>query len=163
MTEPSAPDVNELLREVAPIEHDAEILALLEEVCRVTEMGFAAVVRVTETRWVACQVLDRIEFGMKPGDELDVATTVCDDVRKCGHQIVVDNVASDHQWRTHPMPVIYGFKSYVSLPLVMPDGRFFGTLCALDMHERRVSADDTVAALKAHAERIVARLCLTHS
>ena len=154
---------DEIQTDVAALAHDAEIVAILEDVCRVTEMGFVAVVRVTETHWVACQVLDRIEFGMKPGDELDVATTVCDDVRKCGHQIVVDNAASDHQWRTHPMPVIYGFKSYVSLPLVMPDGSFFGTLCALDMHARRVSADETVAALMAHAERTVARLCLIHS
>ena len=154
---------DEIQRDVAMLVDDPEIVAILEDVCRVTEMGFVAVVRVTETRWVACQVLDRIEFGMKPGDELDIATTVCDDVRKCGTQIVVDNVASDHQWRTHPMPVIYGFKSYVSLPLVMPDGSFFGTLCALDMHERRVSADATVAALRAHAERIVARLSLIRS
>ena len=149
--------------DVAALAHDAEILAILDDVCRLTGMGFAAVARVTETQWVACQVLDRIEFGMRPGDELDIATTVCDDVRKCGHEIVIDDVASDHHWRTHPMPVIYGFKSYVSLPLVMPDGSFFGTLCALDMHERRISADDMVAALNAYAERIVARLCLIRS
>jgi hypothetical protein len=38
-------------------------------------MGFAAVARVTEDRWVACSVLDEIDFGLKPGDELRVETT----------------------------------------------------------------------------------------
>jgi hypothetical protein len=35
-------------------------------------MGFAAVARVTEDRWVACAVKDDIAFGLKPGGELDL-------------------------------------------------------------------------------------------
>src|SRR6185436_16839608 len=41
----------------------AELRAILEEVCRITGMGFAAVARVTEDRLIAAQVLDKIEFG----------------------------------------------------------------------------------------------------
>jgi hypothetical protein len=36
---------------------------ILDVVCRTTGMGFAAVARVTEDRWVACSVLDEIDFG----------------------------------------------------------------------------------------------------
>ena len=50
---------------------------ILDVVCRATGMGFAAVARVTEDRWVACSVLDNIDFGLLPGSELKVETTIC--------------------------------------------------------------------------------------
>ena len=37
------------------------------------------------------------------------------------------------------MPVIYGFKSYCAFPVYLDDGRFFGTLCAIDPEPRRVN------------------------
>ncbi len=43
---------------------------LLEVVCRTTGMGFAAIARVTEDKWVTCAVLDQIKFGLTPGSEL---------------------------------------------------------------------------------------------
>ncbi len=46
---------------------------ILEVVCRTTGMGFAAVARVTEDRWIACAVLDQIEFGLQPGGESGAA------------------------------------------------------------------------------------------
>ena len=85
---------------------DPAMLGLLEEVCAATGMGFAAVACVTEDRWIACQVLDNIEFGLRPGDELDIATTICDDVRKTQRGIVIDHVAMDMDWRTHPVPIL---------------------------------------------------------
>jgi hypothetical protein len=39
---------------------------ILEVVCRSTGMGFAATARVTEDRWIACQVRDDIAFGLRP-------------------------------------------------------------------------------------------------
>jgi hypothetical protein len=48
---------------------------ILEIVCRSTRMGFAAVARVTDGRWVCCAVRDEIEFGLQPGSELVVETT----------------------------------------------------------------------------------------
>jgi hypothetical protein len=40
---------------------------LFDVVCRTTGRRFAAVARVTEDRWIACGVLDEIDFGLKPG------------------------------------------------------------------------------------------------
>ncbi|HEX9963908.1 MAG TPA: GAF domain-containing protein [Allosphingosinicella sp.] len=144
--------------EVAAQGDNAEIRAILEEVCRVTGMGFAAVARVTEERWIACQVLDRIEFGLDPGDELEIKKTICDDIRKCGHPIVIDHIGADPDWRTHPVPALYGFESYASLPITLADGRFYGTLCAIDPEPRALTAPATIAALRDHAERVAAIL-----
>ena len=57
---------------------------ILEVVCRTTGMGFAAVARVTEERWIACAVRDEISFGLKPGGELKVETTICNEIRASG-------------------------------------------------------------------------------
>jgi GAF domain-containing protein len=105
---------------------------ILEVVCRTTGMGFAAIARVTDDRWVCCAVRDEIAFGIQPGSELKVETTLCDQIRASGALVVIDHVAQDADYRDHQTPALYGFQSYISVPIVMPDGQFFGTLCAID-------------------------------
>lgn len=133
---------------------DPEILSILEKVCRLTDMGFAALARVTETRWVACQVIDKVENGIKPGDELELKTTICDEIRECGRAIVIDDVSDDPDWRTHPTPQMYGFESYAAFPVFLDDRSFYGTLCAVDAAPRRVSTLEAVVALENHARRL---------
>jgi GAF domain-containing protein len=135
-----------------------EIRAILADVCRVTGMGFAAVARVTEERWIACQVLDKIEFGLEPGQELEIKTTICDEIRQCGQTIIIDHVAENFEWRTHPTPMLYGFESYASLPILLSDGVFYGTLCAIDPAPHELSGPAIVAMLEAHATRLAAIL-----
>lgn len=130
------------------------IRVILEEICRLTDMDFAAVARVTEERWIACQVLDRIEFGLEPGDELAIKTTICNDIRQCGRAVVIDHVATDIEWRTHATPMLYGFESYASFPIELADGSFFGTLCAIDPAPRTISGTDVVAAMRAYAAEV---------
>lgn len=133
---------------------DAEIEAILLEVCHATRMGFIAVARVTETRWVAAQVLDRLEFGLDPGDELDVKKTICDDIRESGQAVIIDRVADDPDWRTHPVPMLFGFESYASVPINLDDGTFYGTLCAIDPEERVLSGPETIDFLRKCAKRV---------
>ena len=137
---------------------DPAIHAILEEVCAITGMGFAALARVTETRWIACHVLDQIEFGLDPGDELDIKTTICDEIRQSGQGVIIDEVAMDEDWRRHPVPTLYGFQSYVSLPVFLDDGSFYGTLCAIDPAPRTVSAAEVVARMTELAGRAAAIL-----
>ena len=144
--------------EVAAQGDDDAIRAILQEVCRITQMGFAAVARVTEDRWIACQVLDRIEFGLDPGEELEIKKTICDEIRECGRAIVIDHIGADPEWRTHPVPMLYGFESYASFPVVLENGLFYGTLCAIDPDPRALSAPETITALRACAERVGAIL-----
>lgn len=151
-------DLDPLARQALTLADDPAIYDVLEEVCSVTGMGFAAVARVTEKRWIACQVVDRIEFGLDPGDELEIKKTICNDIRECGNVIVIDEVQLDEDWRSHPVPALYGFQSYVSLPLTLQDGSFFGTMCAIDLEPRRLSAPETVSLLERLADRVMAIL-----
>ncbi len=145
---------DELAREAVLLGSSERVRAILEEVCRVTGMGFAAVARVTEERWIACQVLDRIESGMKPGDELAIMTTICNDIRECGEAVVIDSIDGNQTWRTHAAPTLYGFKSYASLPLYTRDGKFFGTLCAMDSAPHDLSGPAVVDALQGYAREM---------
>ena len=75
---------------------------LLEVLCRSTGMGFAAVARVTEDRWVACAVRDEIDFGLAVGGELEVKTTLCDEIRASGQAVIIEDVAGDEDFHGHP-------------------------------------------------------------
>jgi hypothetical protein len=148
-------DMKDLLvsQAIAQTDDDA-IRAILKDVCRITQMGFAAVARVTEERWIACQILDTIEFGLDPGDELKVKTTICDDIRQSGAHVVIDNVDLDMDWRRHHTPIFYGFKSYASFPIILADSSFYGTLCAIDPRPKLVSGAKIVEAMQAHAQKV---------
>jgi signal transduction histidine kinase len=128
--------------------------AILDLVCRVSGMGFAAVARVTEDRWIACSVKDEIGFGLAPGGELEVETTICHEIRQCRQAVVIDHVAEDVAWRDHHTPARYGFQSYISVPIVLADGRFFGTLCAIDPKPHELTQPHVAAMFGLFAELI---------
>ena len=115
------------------------IPTLLETIVLATGMGFAAVARVTESRWVTCSAVDNIAFGLTPGDELEVESTLCHEVRQTDREIVIDDVNSDQIYVNHPCPARYGFRGYISVPIRRADGSFFGTLCAIDPQPHKLS------------------------
>jgi GAF domain-containing protein len=108
------------------------IPTILEVVCRTTGLRFAAVARVTDDRWICLASKDDIEFGLASGGELEVGTTICNEIRQHHQAVAIDHVAESPDFCLHPTPLKYGFQSYISVPIVMTDGRFFGTLCAID-------------------------------
>jgi signal transduction histidine kinase len=106
--------------------------SLLEVLCRATGMGFSAVARVTDTAWIALAVRDALNFGLLPGQGLDLHTTLCKESRAVRLPILIEQASADPTYREHHTPRMYGFESYVSVPIVFPDGTYFGNLCALD-------------------------------
>jgi signal transduction histidine kinase len=140
--------------DVATIAGIDAVPTILEVVCGTTGMRFAAVARVTEDRWVACAVRDELEFGLKPGGELQIENTLCRDVRSASRAIVIDHVAQDEVFCGHPVPAMYGIQSYISMPISLPDGSFFGTLCALDPTPRQINTPATVGMVRLFAELI---------
>lgn len=134
------------------------IPTILEVVCRITRMRFAAVARVTEDRWIACAVRDDIEFGLVPGGELKIETTICNEIRQSGTAVVIDHVATDPAFCGHPTPAMYGFQSYISMPIMMTNGAFFGTLCAIDPAPARLQSPEIVGMFKLFSDLIAFHL-----
>ena len=150
--------MDSLDQDVSAVSSIAAVPTLLDVICRTTGMGFAAIARVTEDRWVACSVLDRIEFGLNPGGELKIETTICNEVRNQREAVVINHVAEDDKYCGHPTPALYGFQSYISTPIILPDGRFFGTLCAIDPKPAVLKTPEIVGMFRLFAELIAFHL-----
>lgn len=143
-----------ILAEVHAVSRIPILPSLLNFICKTTGMRFAAVARVTEDRWITCQSLDKIDFGLKTGDELDVQTTICNEIRELNKAVVIDHVEKDEYFNCHPTPKLYGFQSYISVPIYRKNGEFFGTLCAIDPEPARVNNPDTLSLFEHFAELI---------
>ncbi len=131
--DPQAGDnAEEIARDLRAVGRIDAIPALLDVLCECTGMRFAAVARVTDHRWTACAVRDDINFGIEPGGELDVKSTLCLESRALRAPIVIEDASTDPVYSQHRAPRLYGFESYVSVPIVLPNGRYFGNLCAID-------------------------------
>ena len=150
-----APDFQADVENVSRI---AAVPTILEVVCRTTGMGFAALARVTEDRWIACSVLDEIDFGLRPGGELKVETTICHEIRQSREPVIINNVSENDIWCNHATPAMYGFQSYISVPVILADGSFFGTLCAIDPRPARLEAPETIGMFRLFAELIAKHL-----
>ena len=127
---------------------------MLNMICNATGMGFAAVARVTPERWITCASHDRLNFGLIPGAELPVESTLCHEICQNPQVIVFDNVEEEPAYINHHTPKIYGLKSYISVPLFLRNGSFFGTLCAIDPQPAHIKNPETIAMFKFYADLI---------
>ena len=132
----SADDITGDVLAVSRLEALPTLLAVL---CETTGMRFAAVARVTEHTWTACAVKDEINFGLKPGGRLEVESTLCIESKRTLAPIVIDHASLDPRYCDHHTPRAYKIESYVSVPIVLSSGRYFGNLCAIDPAPARVS------------------------
>lgn len=140
--------------DIDAIARSAVVPTLLETISLATGMGFAAVARVTTSRWVTCRAVYKMSFGLTPGDELDVESTLCHEVRQFDRELVIDDVHSDPVYVNHHSPARYGYRSYISVPIHRADGSFFGTLCAIDPEPRKLNEERTLAMFRLFAKMI---------
>ncbi|WP_081177105.1 GAF domain-containing sensor histidine kinase [Rhizobium rhizosphaerae] len=147
---PQGPD--EAQEAVDLIQRIGIVPKLLDVCCRVTGMGFAAVARVTETHWIAAQVLDQSDFGLKAGGQLKVDTTICHEIRSHRTAVVIDDVSQDPAYAAHHTPAIYGLQSYIAMPIILSDGTFYGTLCAVDAKPHRLNTPEVTGLFTLFAE-----------
>lgn len=149
---------HKIAADIAVIQSMAVVPTILETVAALTGLRFVCVARVTADSWTTCAVLDKLNFGLSVGDGLDVATTICEEVRDTRNAVVIDHVAQDERYRDHRTPRMYGFQSYFSIPLFRPDGDYFGTLCGLDPVPNELSTPKVSQTLTLFAQLISAQL-----
>jgi signal transduction histidine kinase len=144
--------------DIEAVQSISAVPTILRVVAETTGMGFVCIARVDADSWTTCAVHDEIGFGLKPGDALEVATTLCKEVRARDRLIAMDKASADPVYSTHPTPRMYGFESYISVPVHRPGGEFFGTLCALDPLPAAVSTPKVVDSLLLFADLISRQL-----
>jgi signal transduction histidine kinase len=152
----------DIARDVAAVGRIQAVPTLLRVLCDTTGMGFAAVARVTDGTWTACAVQDDIQFGLKPGGQLDVHTTLCKEVRAARAPVVIDQASVDPVYCNHHTPRRYAIESYVSVPIILGDGAYFGNLCAIDPRPAKVSEPRVISMFTRFAELIGQQLDSEH-
>ncbi|MGN7292501.1 GAF domain-containing sensor histidine kinase [Rhizobium sp. SAFR-030] len=150
--------VGDFSRDIATVSGIAAVPAILDVVLRMTGMGFAAVARVTDSRWVTCSALDHVGFGLGPGDELPIESTLCNEIRDHRQPVVFDDATADAVYCDHHTPRIYGLRGYISVPIILGNGSFWGTLCAIDPNPATVNNPQVLGAFKLFAELIAHHL-----
>lgn len=145
-------------RDIEAISRLSSVPTILRVIAETTGLRFCAVARVTHDQWVACAVHDQLGFGLAGGGTLDVATTLCAEVRDSSQPIVIDHASRDRRYCGHPTPKMYGFESYISVPIFLANGDFFGTVCALDPLPKMLDQPKTVSMMNLFAELISSQL-----
>jgi signal transduction histidine kinase len=148
----------ELARDIEAVQRIDAVPSILRLICKNTGMGFAAVARVTEHTWTACAVQDEVNFGLAAGGQLDLHTTLCFESRAARASIVIDNFSNDPVYRGHHTAQIYKLGSYISVPIILPDGSYFGNLCAIDAAPAEISNTRTLSMFEVFAELIAIQL-----
>jgi K+-sensing histidine kinase KdpD len=144
----------DILADINAIQNIPAIPNILEVICKSTGMGFAAVARVTSEQWIACSVLDKINFGLQPGGALVLETTICNEIRQSDKAVIINHVSEDPEFCEHHTPKMYGFESYVSVPIYRKDGAFFGTLCAIDPKPAKLDKSQVLEMFSLYADLI---------
>jgi signal transduction histidine kinase len=144
--------------DIAAVRRISAVPTILQVISESTGLGYALVARVTAEKWTVCAVRDVISFGLAVGDQLDVATTLCSEVRESLEPIVIEHASMDVEYRGHRTPKMYGFESYIAVPVFRADGEYFGTLCALDRRPAKLRGPKTLSMMKLFAELISLQL-----
>jgi signal transduction histidine kinase len=145
-------------RAVAAIARMDAVPTLLKVLCEMTGMRVAVVARVTDKTWTACAVKDETHFGLKPGMELPVHTTLCFDSRASRAPIVIEHASADPRYCHHEAPKRYQIESYVSVPIIRANGTYFGNLSALDPSPAKVAEPRILSMFTEFAALIASQL-----
>lgn len=131
---------------------------IMQVIAQTTGLRWICVSRVTDDAWTMCAVRDELGFGLAPGDEIAIANTFCDTVRRTDTGVVIDDVSNDPLYHAHAIPKMFGFESYFSIPVYRKDGAFFGTLCGLDPRPASLRTESTLNTLKLFAELLSSQI-----
>jgi hypothetical protein len=148
----------DIAKAVAAIGRIDAVPTLLAVLCETTGMRFAVVARVTGKTWTACAVQDDLQLGAKVGGQLAFRTNLAFESEASRQPIVVEHASIDPRYRTNADPGIYQIESYISVPIFLPGGRYFGNLCALDPRPVKVAEPHILSMFKRFAALIAAEL-----
>jgi signal transduction histidine kinase len=147
-----------IAKAVAAIGRIDAVPTLLGVLCETTGMRFAVVARITGQIWTACAVQDDIQLGVKAGGQLAFRTNLAFESEASRKPIVVEHASTDPRYHTNADPGMYRIESYISVPIFLPRGRYFGNLCALDPRPIKVAGPHILSMFKRFAALIAAEL-----
>ncbi len=150
--------LNDVAQAVVAIGRIDAVPTLLQVLCEITGMRLAMVAHVNAAIWTVCAVQDDLHLGVTPGDPLAVRTNLALESQVSRTPIVIEQASSDPRYRGHGRRELYQVESYVSVPIFLSNGSYFGTLCALDPNPAKVGQPFILSTFTRFATLIASQL-----
>ncbi len=131
---------------------DDAINETLELLADLIGIGLTMIHRLEGETLVVSHACDRMGLGITTPISVARADTFCDAVLSSLSPLVVRDADTEPHWRDLPGKLLIGTRSYASVPIVLGNGRVFGTLCAHDQRVLNLGQTDI------DAMRILARM-----
>lgn len=126
-----------------------ETLALIADFAG---LSLAMIHRLEGDDLIVSHACDRMGLGIQTPLAVPRSATFCDSVLESLTPLIVRDADADPHWSQLPGKLLVGTRSYISVPILLGNGRVFGTLCA---HDRRVLE---LGQTEIDAMRILARM-----
>jgi signal transduction histidine kinase len=139
---------------IASVSKISAVPMMLRVITEVTGLRLSLIAHVTDSEWTCCAVNDQLQFGLEKGGTLELATTLCSEVRSRRQPIVISHATQDPRYRNHHTPKLYNIEAYIAVPIFMPDGAYFGNVCALDSRPVDLSQPRTLGMFQLFAELV---------
>jgi signal transduction histidine kinase len=138
---------------VAAIGSIAAVPALLKLICDMTSMRFAAVARIQGMEVTDCAVRDGLNFSVCTGSPLAFLAPMALRSHGLRDAVAIEQASRDPLVAAQLETPIGPMESFLSVPIILKSGRYFGALCAIDPNpapiaeERIIILFEDVAAL----------------
>jgi signal transduction histidine kinase len=133
------------------------VTPLLEVLCEVTGMRFAAVARLTGATWTVYAAQDGMNLGSSARGELGLSAAFFAGAEGTRTPVAIERVSIDPRCASRGESV-YPIESYASVPIVLASGLYFGNLCALDPEPSQLSERRLLFLCERFATLIAAQL-----
>jgi signal transduction histidine kinase len=148
----------EIAQAVAAIGRIEAVPTLLDVLCDITGMRLCLVAHVTGTTWTVCAVRDGLALQITPGRPLTLRTNLVLECQASRTAILVEEASRDVRYASSDRRGLYQVESYVSVPIFLTSGSYFGTLCALDPKPSPVRQPFVLATFTRFATLIASQL-----
>lgn len=141
MMMPAVPAVD-LMAPVSGPALDDVVHGVLDVVVRLLDTRLAVVSRIESTTCTVMAVVDQ-HHAVSPGQLFDLHDTFCVHMLESGHALAIDDTTqASMPFRAVPTGLDLGIRSYAGIPLLMADGRVFGSLWTADTAARHFTLQD---------------------
>jgi two-component system, sensor histidine kinase and response regulator len=112
----------------------------IDSVAEVLDVPVALVMRICGRRIEVFVRSNSADNPYKTGDSdhLENSGLYCETVARQREELQVTDARSSERWRSNP-DLKLGLMCYLGVPVMLPNGRVFGTVCVLDRRPRRFS------------------------
>jgi signal transduction histidine kinase len=149
---------SDVVHAVAAIGRIAAVPTLLEVLCGITGMQLAMVVHVGAKVWTVCAVRDDLHLGITGGGPFALRTNLALESQAARTPIVIEQASFDPRYMNHGAPGLYQLESYISVPIFLQSGSYFGTLCALDPKPAKLGQPFVLSTFTKFASLIASQL-----